>query len=97
MSGAIQLRRTILHRALHRPNLLLGAERELAMFSILISGGLIVTALNLPALIFGVTFWAIAIGALRRMAKADPYLSSVYRRQLLYTPFYPPRSTPFRL
>jgi type IV secretion system protein TrbD len=97
MSGVPQLRRTILHRSLHRPNLLMGAERELVMFSMLISGGLIVTALNLPALIFGVTFWAIAIGLLRRMAKSDPYLSSVYRRQLLYTPFYPPRSTPFRL
>lgn len=96
MSSHAQLRRTIVHRALHRPNLLMGGERELVMFSMLISGGLIVSALNLPALVFGAVFWGMAVGVLRQMAKADPYLSNVYRRQLKYAAYYPPRSTPFR-
>ncbi|MBN8477333.1 MAG: conjugal transfer protein TrbD [Burkholderiales bacterium] len=96
MTASSQLRRTIVHRALHRPNLLMGGERELVMFSLLISGGLIVSALNLPALVFGTVFWGLTIGILRKMGKADPYLSTVYRRQLRYAPYYPPRSTPFR-
>ncbi len=90
------LRRTILHRALHRPNLLLGGERELVMFTLLISGGLVATALNVPALIVGGLVWGLSVGLLRRMAKADPQLSSVYRRQLRYGVFYPARSTPHR-
>lgn len=95
--GGEPLRRTVLHRALHRPNLLMGGERELVMFSLLISGGLIVSALNLPSLIVGSVVWFCAIVGLRHMAKADPYMSSVYRRQLKYVPFYGPRSTPYRV
>ncbi len=90
------LRRTILHRALHRPNLLLGGERELVMFTLLFSGGLAATALNLPALIVGGLVWGLSVGLLRRMAKEDPQMSSVYRRQLRYGVFYPARSTPHR-
>lgn len=93
MSGGNQLRRTILHRALHRPNLLMGGERELVMFSLMISGGLVATALNLPAFFIGVLVWGLTIGLLRLMAKADPYLSSVYRRHLRYAHFYPARSS----
>ncbi len=74
----------------------MGGERELVMFSMLISGGLIVSALNLPSVVVGVTIWAIAIVLLRRMAKADPYMSAVYMRQLKYVAFYPSRSTPYR-
>ena len=96
MSNANQLRRTVLHRALHRPNLLMGGERELVMFSMLISGGLIASALNLPSLIVGASIWGVTIGLLRMMAKADPYMSSVYQRQLRYGAFYAPRSTAHR-
>lgn len=91
-----QLRRTILHRALHRPNLLMGGERELVMFSMLIAGGLSFTAMNLPAILFGVTLWGFSLWGLRLMAKADPQMSAVYRRQLRYVGYYPARSTPFR-
>lgn len=96
MSNANQLRRTVLHRALHRPNLLMGGERELVMFSMLISGGLIASALNLPSLIVGSVIWGCSIGLLRMMAKSDPYMSSVYQRQLRYAAFYAPRSTAHR-
>ena len=34
---------------------------------------------------------------LRLMAKADPKLRYVYLRQLLYKPYYPARSTPWRV
>ncbi|MFM2287726.1 MAG: hypothetical protein RL684_869 [Pseudomonadota bacterium] len=97
MDATKSLRRTILHRSLHRPNLLIGGERELVMFSMLISGGLIVSALNLPALVVGLVIWIVMVALLRRMAKADPYMSTVYRRQLAYAPYYPARSTPYRV
>ena len=96
-AGGEQLRRTILHHALHLPLLLVGGERELVMCSVLISGGLIVSALNLPSIVVGTIVWFGAIVALRQMAKADPYMSAVYTRQLKYVPFYAPRSTPYRV
>lgn len=74
----------------------MGGERELVMFTLLISGGLVATALNLPALIVGAVVWGVCIGLLRRMAKADPQMSAVYKRQLRYETFYPARSTPYR-
>lgn len=92
-----QLRRTVLHRSLHRPNLLMGGERELVMFAMLISGGLAVAALNLFSVIVGLAIYSFSVYALRRMAKVDPHLSTVYRRQLRYGPYYPPRATPFRV
>jgi type IV secretion system protein VirB3 len=75
----------------------MGGERELVMFSMLISGGLIVSALNLPSLVVGSAIWFVVIVLLRRMAKADPYMSAVYKRQLNFAPFYAPRSTPYRV
>jgi type IV secretion system protein TrbD len=91
-----ELRRTALHRALHRANLLLGGERELVLITAIICGGLAVSALNLVASAIGGSVWLIAIGLLRMMAKADPQMSRIYLRQLHYRPYYPPRSRPAR-
>lgn len=91
-----ELRRTTLHRSLHRPNLLMGGERELVMASMLVTGGLIISALNWPALIVGTAIWFGVIGLLRSMAKADPHMSRVYQRSLPYRAYYAPRSTPYR-
>lgn len=96
MSEQAKLRKVVLHRALHRPNLLMGGERELVLATIVIAGGLIISALNLPALVIGIAIWTAALVLLRTMAKADPCLSTVYRRSLRYTTYYPARSTPFR-
>lgn len=88
------LRRTPLPRALHRPNLLLGGERELVLFTALLAGGLAVTAVNAVAAVVATVVWFGCIGLLRRMAKADPRLSRVYLRHLRYRPYYPARSRP---
>lgn len=93
MSG---LRHTPLHRALHRPNLILGGERELVLLSGLVAGGLIVSALNLAATLVGLAVWLIALSVLRMMAAADPHLSQVYGRQLKYSLYYAPRARAFR-
>lgn len=91
-----ELRRSPLYRALHRPNLFLGGERELVLFTAIVCAGLAVSSLNLVA--GGVAFfvWVILIGLFRMMAKADPYMSKIYLRQLKFQGYYPARSRPFR-
>jgi type IV secretion system protein VirB3 len=91
-----ELRQTPLYRALHRPNLFLGGERELVLVTAIVCGGVAVSALNLVATAIGVGVWLVVIALLRLMAKADPQMSRVYLRQIGYRPYYPPRSRPER-
>lgn len=91
-----ELRRTPIHRALHRPNLILGGERELVLMTAILCAGLAFAALNLVAFAVGITVWLIAIGFFRMMAKADPYMSKIYVRQLHHPAYLPPRSRPWR-
>ena len=86
------LRRTVLYRALYRPNLFLGGERELVLITAVVCAGLPVSSLNLVAAGIGLTLWLFLTGIFRMMAKADPYMSKVYLRQLNYLPYYPARS-----
>ena len=90
------LRNTPLRRALHRPNLLIGGERELVLITAIVCGGLAVSALNFVASAIGGGVWIVSIGLLRMMAKADPQMSRIYLRQLRYRAYYPPRSRPAR-
>ena len=90
------LRQTPLHRALHRPNLFLGGERELVLIAAIICGGVAVSALNIVATAIGAGVWVLVIGLLRMMAKADSQMSRVYLRYVGYRPYYPPRSRPAR-
>ena len=91
-----ELRQTPLYRALHRPNLFLGGERELVLVTAIVCGGVAVSALNLVATTIGVGVCLVVIALLRLMAKADPQMSRVYLRQIGYRPYYPPRSRPER-
>ena len=97
MEGSEVRRLTPFHRALHRPQQIMGGERELMLFSMLVAGGLIVSALNLVATIIGGLLWMVCVYALRKMAKADPELSKVYIRQLKYGHYYGPFSRPYRV
>jgi type IV secretion system protein VirB3 len=90
------LRRVAFHRVLHRPQLLLGGERELVLMVTVIAVALPVNGLNLPAAIVGALLWVLAMPALRWMAKRDPQMSQVYRRHVRYRAHYPPRSRPYR-
>jgi len=89
------LRRTSLHRALHRPTLLLGGDRELVIATGMMSFGIAMAALNLVAVIVGTILWFVCLALLRTMAKADPDMRHVYVRYLKYRSYYPPRSRPF--
>jgi type IV secretion system protein VirB3 len=87
------LRRTPIYRALHRPNLFLGGERELVLVTAILCAGVGVSSLTLFGATASVFVWSLCIGLFRVMAKSDPQLSRVYLRQLHHRPYYPPRAS----
>ena len=91
-----RLARSRIHRALSRPNLLMGADRELVLLTGLAAVILIFVVLTWYAALFGIVVWIVVIGALRVMAKADPMMRHVYVRHIGYRPNYRPTSTPWR-
>lgn len=90
------LRRLPFHRVLHRPNLFLGGEREPALTTAIVAGGLAVAGMNAASFLVGALLWSTVTPLLRWMAKADPHMIKVYARQLRYRGYYPARSRPFR-
>ncbi len=91
------LDRIPLHKFSFRPNLVMGCDRELIMFSGLMAFSLAFTAMSLPAAIYGACLWIVSLFFLRLMAKADPKMRHVYLRHIRYKHYYPARSTPFRV
>lgn len=92
----MSLRRLPFHRVLHRPSLFLGGEREPALMTLIVAGGLAISGMNTVSFLVGGTLWFSAIPVLRWMAKADPQMTKVYLRQIKYRGYYPARSRPFR-
>jgi type IV secretion system protein VirB3 len=78
-----------------RENLLLGADRELLLFSAMISALMIFAALKLSSIVIGSILWIASVYLLRMMGKADPRMRTVYLRHRRYAGYYPARSTPF--
>lgn len=91
------LRTIPIHRAGNRENLFMGGDREIVMFSGLVSFALVFSAQEIRALIFGVCLWVGALYVCRLMAKSDPRMRHVYLRSRRYKKYYSARSTPFRL
>ncbi len=76
---SVPLARSRIHRALSRPNHLMGADRELVLVT-----GLATVILNFVVLtwfsaLFGAAIWIVVMGALRVMAKADPIVRKSLR------------------
>ena len=84
------------HRVLHRANLFLGGEREPALLTLLVAGGLAVSGMNWVSLLVGAALWFSAIPVLRWMAKSDPHMARIYLRHVRYRGYYPARSRPYR-
>lgn len=91
------VRRLPIYRSLVRPQLLLGAERELVLVTGMLAAILVFAAQTLLALIMGVFLWLAGLYLLRRMAKADPEMSRVYVRHIRYRAYYAARSRPTRV
>ncbi|HHV6060363.1 TPA: conjugal transfer protein TrbD [Legionella pneumophila] len=90
------LRTIPIHRCGNRPSLFMGGDRELVMFSGLLSAILVFAAQDWLAAVVGILLWFASLKSLRIMAKSDPYMRAIYLRQRRYQAYYPARSTPFR-
>lgn len=90
------LQRNRVHRALSRPNLLMGADRELVLITGLAAVILIFVVLTIYSALFGIAVWIVIVGALRMMAKADPMMRKVYVRHISYKPYYKATTSPWR-
>lgn len=88
------MRTATIHQSTIRPALVLGAERDLVMFSGLIALLVGVGGFTLISAILGGIFWLVAVFVLRRMARVDPQLSKVWLRSIKYQTFYAAKSTP---
>lgn len=92
----MSLRTIPIRRCGNRASLFMGGDRELVMFSGLLSAILVFAAQDWLAAITGIVLWFLSLKGLRLMAKSDPYLRTIYLRQRRYQAYYAPRSTPFR-
>ncbi len=93
---ASRLQRVRIHRALSRPNLLLGADRELVLLTGLAAIILIFVVLTPASAAVGVAIWIVVVGLLRMIGRADPLMRRVYLRHIRYRPFYRPTASPWR-
>ncbi|MDQ0561874.1 type IV secretion system protein VirB3 [Rhizobium mesoamericanum] len=91
-----RLRRSPVHRALSRPSLLMGADRELVLMIGLACAILIFVVLTIYSALFGIGAWITIVGVLRMMAKSDPLMRQIYIRHISYKPNYKPTSSPWR-
>ncbi len=82
-------REIVIHQSLNRPNQLMGADRELTLVSLLTTFALGFGLASWWGLGLALSCYAIAMGILRRMGKADPILRHVYMRHIRYRCFYP--------
>ncbi|MDD5406956.1 MAG: conjugal transfer protein TrbD [Sulfurovaceae bacterium] len=77
-----------IYRALNKPMLFMGGERELMMLAALVSLTLIFVALSVQSAILGIVLWLFAAAVLRMMAKKDPLMSKIFVRQARYKKYY---------
>ncbi|GAB1394112.1 conjugal transfer protein TrbD [Rhodocyclaceae bacterium] len=83
-----------LHRALTRPMLMLGAEREFVLMLGVLAGIFIFSLAQLWAAIVGVAIWLVGMFFLTRAGRYDPQLSKTGIRSLRFKRFYPADATP---
>jgi type IV secretory pathway TrbD component len=96
VEASVPLARSRIHRALSRPNHLMGADRELVLLTGLATVILIFVVLTWFSAVLGIVIWISVVGALRMMAKADPMMRQVYLRHIGYRQTYRPMSSPWR-
>lgn len=91
------LRQTPLHRALYRPQMIMGGERKPMLFCLFVAAMLAITSMNLVGLVAGLLIYVVSVWGLRKLAKVDPFMILVYFRQLKYKAFYAAFSRPWRI
>ena len=78
--------------------MLLGGERDLMAFLLLVCGTVMYFAgiTTVFGFLVSVSIWFFGLFCFRRMGKADPKLSKVWWRYRKYAEYYPARSRPWR-
>ena len=84
------------HQSLHRPAHMLGAERELVMFSALVALLVGIGGMTLISALTAFIFWVLALVFLRKMAKANPIMSKVWMRLINHQTFYSAKPSRWR-
>lgn len=92
MSEANAQRTIPIHTSFNRAHLLLGAERELTLLTVLIVALVVASGMNPLSFGVGALLWVIMLGIVIRMAKADTMLSKVYFKHVKYRAYYPAKS-----
>ena len=82
-------RQTTIHPSVHRPRLILGADRELVIFIGLISAILVFALVTWWSIPLGIGVWLLGVALLVRMGKEDTMMRKVYLRHVRYQAFYP--------
>lgn len=85
-----------IHQSLHRPNHVLGAEREPVLCCGLIAFLVGVGGFSLASAACALAFYIFCLFALRLMAKKDPIMTQVWRRHISQQVFYPAKSSRWR-
>ena len=92
--------RVPIYRALVQPNLLMGGERTLVLFSLFLCAMLIFFALLASwyiLFIISPILGIVLIGLIREMGSSDPLMSSVYLKHVQkYQTYYPPYDSVWR-
>ena len=90
------IRTIAIHQSLHRPSLVLGAERDLVMGTAIISLMVGIGGTNLISTVTALSFWFVSVFILRKMAKHDSCYSQIFLRHIKQQTFYPSRSSVWR-
>ena len=77
-----------INKALLLKKSLLGCDRELFLFLVLILGAIFVLSWSLSSALFSISIFLFSFVLLTQMGKKDLLLRKVYLRQLKYKPFY---------
>ena len=81
-----------IHPSVHRPRLILGADRELVISLGLLSAILVFVLLTWWSAIIGIALWLVGVSILVAMGREDVLLRHVYLRHVRYRAFYPAKA-----
>ena len=90
-----ELTKVVIHRSPMRIMMFMGGERNLVISAgVFCAYMLYILSIRYHifiGLVAGIGLWLIALGVLRRMARADPQMWRVFLRQMKYQSYYPAR------
>ena len=86
-------RETLFYESINRPNLLMGADRQLVLFAAMMAAAIAISAFSLWSIAVGILVWPIGLWVARMLAKADPLMVQVYKKHITYLKSYPPKSS----